>query len=177
MTISLFLIVTRNFFDRKSSNLLPIFTDPKNKIPIMKLLLYLFVIFSFFSCTTEKPIADLLMMNAKVYTVNENFEISEAFTVKDGKIQEVGNTADLKMKYRISETLDAEGKTIYPGFIDAHAHLYKLGLYYQNVELIGTISYEEVLDRVVAFQKEKNVDFIEGRGWDQNDWENKINPT
>jgi predicted amidohydrolase YtcJ len=137
------------------------------------ILIALFII----SCTSEKPIADLLVKNAMVYTVNDQFETAEAFTIKDGRIQEVGNITDLENKYTISESYDAKGKAIYPGFIDAHAHLYKLGQYYQNVELIGTSSFDEVLDRIVAFQKEKNVEFIEGRGWDQNDWEIKKNPT
>jgi len=143
----------------------------------MKSPVLLIVIIFFFSCTTEKPIADLLVKNALVYTVNDQFDTVEAFTVRDGRIQEVGKAVDLEKKYKISESYDAEGMTIYPGFIDAHAHLYKLGQYYQNVELIGTSSFEEVLERVIAFQKEMNVDFIEGRGWDQNDWEIKNNPT
>ena len=47
----------------------------------------------------------------------------------------------------------------------------------QKVELAGTQSYEEILERVVAFQKEQKSDFIIGRGWDQNDWDSKEYPT
>jgi len=67
--------------------------------------------------------------------------------------------------------------TIVPGFIDAHAHFYRMGLQQQKVDLTGTSSFDEVLDRIVAFQKERNVDFITGRGWDQNDWEIKEFPS
>ena len=47
----------------------------------------------------------------------------------------------------------------------------------QTVDLTGTKSYNEILDRVTAFQKEKNLSFIKGRGWDQNDWKIKEYPT
>jgi hypothetical protein len=61
--------------------------------------------------------------------------------------------------------------------IDAHAHLYGLGLALQQVDLVGTNSFDEVLGKVVAFQEAKNMPYIIGRGWDQNDWENKNFPT
>ncbi|MBV1922401.1 MAG: amidohydrolase [Flavobacteriaceae bacterium] len=142
----------------------------------MKNYLLLFILISLFSCETKET-ADLLVKNASVYTVNENFDTATAFVIKDGKIIEVGNTSDLEEKYNASETLDAKGNTIVPGLIDAHAHLYNLGKFLQRVDLFGTKSFEEVLERIVAFQKEKNVEFILGRGWDQNDWEVKEFPT
>ena len=47
----------------------------------------------------------------------------------------------------------------------------------QTVDLTGTNSFEEILKKVKAFQKEKNLSFIKGRGWDQNDWKIKEYPT
>jgi len=142
----------------------------------MKKYLLLLILISFFSCETKET-ADLLVKNASVYTVNENFDTATAFVVKDGKIVEVGNTSDLEEKYSYSEILDVKGKTVVPGLIDAHAHLYGLGKSLQIVDLVGTKSFDEVIERIVAFQKEKNVAFIQGRGWDQNDWELKEYPT
>ena len=68
-------------------------------------------------------------------------------------------------------------KPLRPGLIDAHCHFYGLGQNQQVVDLVGTKSYQEVLDRVVAFHDEKPAVFIRGRGWDQNDWEEKKYPT
>lgn len=119
----------------------------------------------------------MILTNAKIYTVNEGFEIAEAFAVKDGKIVEVGTSETILLKYTAEEQLNAEGKTLLPGFIDAHAHLYNFGLGLQNVDLVGTTSKEEALQKMVAFQKEKNSEFIFGRGWDQNDWPVKEFPT
>ncbi|GAA4107932.1 amidohydrolase [Aquimarina addita] len=102
---------------------------------------------------------------------------AEAFAVKDGKFIGVGTSEVLKKTYSFSDSLNAEGKTIIPGIIDAHCHFYGLGLQQQKVDLTGTTSYEDVISRIVAFQKEKNVSFITGRGWDQNDWELQEFPT
>lgn len=143
----------------------------------MKYFVYLLFGFLCYSCAPEKVSADLLVKNATIYTVNDAFETANAFVVKDGKILEIGLKPELELKYNLKETYDAEGATIVPGLIDAHAHLYKLGVLKQQVDLIGTISYNEVLERVLAFQKINNLDYISGRGWDQNDWDTNEFPT
>lgn len=144
----------------------------------MKKLLLVFGICIFLiSCNSEeKQAADLLVYNAKVYTVNPDFQTSEAFVVKDGKFLETGTADALKDKYKAKENLDVGGKAVFPGFIDAHAHFFGLGLQQQKVDLTGTKSFEEVVQRIVDFQKERKADFITGRGWDQNDWEVKEFP-
>ena len=143
----------------------------------MKKFILLFVIIILFSCTSEKKQVDLLVKGATIYTVNSSFDTAEAFAVKDGKIIEAGTSEDLESKYEAAKTLMLKGKTIVPGLIDAHAHLYNLGVSMQQVNLFGTKSYDEVLERVIAFQKEKNINYILGRGWDQNDWSVKEYPT
>ncbi|MBT0608853.1 amidohydrolase [Aequorivita echinoideorum] len=143
----------------------------------MKKILSLFIAITLFSCAPDKIPADLLIKNATIYTVDKDFSIANALVVKDGKILEIGLKPELELKYKIEKTYDAKGNTVVPGLIDAHAHLYGLGLSLQNVDLVGTKSFDEILGKVVAFQEEKNVDYIIGRGWDQNDWEDKSFPT
>ncbi|SRX74806.1 amidohydrolase [Aequorivita antarctica] len=143
----------------------------------MKKLLFLLLALSIASCAPDKLSADLLIKNATIYTVDNDFSTANALVVKDGKILEIGLKPELELKYNIKETYDAKGNTIVPGLIDAHAHLYGLGLALQQVDLVGTTSFEEVLGRVVAFQEEKNMPYIIGRGWDQNDWDDKNFPT
>lgn len=128
------------------------------------------------SCGSSKEKADLLVFNGKIYTVDENFSTAEAFVVKDGKFLEIGNADALKDKYEIAEMIDAAGQAIYPGFIDAHAHFYNMGRQQQRVDVTGTKSFEEVVVKIVEFQQKNGVDFIVGRGWDQNDWEIKEYP-
>lgn len=138
---------------------------------------FLFLSTLFLISCDDKQKADLLILNANVYTVNSNFGTVEAFAVSNGKIIEVGTSSALSEKYTATETIDFEGKTILPGFIDAHAHFYGLGLNQRVVNLVGAASVDEMIERVVNFQEEKQVDFIEGRGWNQNLWEVKEFPT
>jgi predicted amidohydrolase YtcJ len=122
------------------------------------------------SCQSKEEV-DLLVINAKAYTVDADFTIAEAFAVTDGEIVDLGSTSDLSSKYTAKETLDAEQKTILPGLIDAHAHLYNLGLKLSRVDLDGTVSYKDVVSRVQEFKKKfPETEYIIGRGWDQNDW-------
>jgi hypothetical protein len=140
-----------------------------------KLTLLLALILSFSSCMQQE--VDVIVTNAKVYTVDSNFSHAQAFAIKDGKFVAVGTTKEITAQYTAKETLDAKGKTIVPGLIDAHCHFYRFGLQQQKVDLMGTKSYDEVLQKLADFQDAKNPIYITGRGWDQNDWELKEFPT
>jgi len=142
----------------------------------MKKILLLFATVLLLSCSSRESV-DLFIKNAVVYTVNKDFETASGFVVRYGKIIEVGDSEMLEAKYKAKEVYDAGGKTIVPGLIDAHAHLYGLGLYMQSVDLTGTKSFEEMIDRVVEFQKNNPSEYIQGRGWDQNNWPDKEFPT
>lgn len=130
----------------------------------------------FINCDDQKLPADLLVTNATIYTVNANFDTASSFAVKDGLIVGVGNTQELMSAYTFTNTYDAGGKTIVPGLIDAHGHLYNLGVSMGRLDLVGTTSFKQVLEKTVAFQQQKQLDFIVGRGWDQNDWEQQAFP-
>jgi len=142
----------------------------------MKKMIYILCITALFS-TCKKVQVDLIVTNANIYTVDENFSKAEAFAIKDGKFVDIGHSFEITSKYASLNTIDAKGQTILPGLIDAHCHFYRMGLQQQKVSLEGTKSYDEVLQKLVAFQKEKKTSFISGRGWDQNDWEIKEFPT
>ncbi len=141
----------------------------------MKNFLIALLAISLFSCSTKEK-ADLLVYNATIYTVDSSFSTAEAMAVKDGKIVAVGKTADLEKEYEATEKLDALGKFIYPGFIDAHAHFVGYGMSLQKVDLTGTNSWDEVIEKVKTFAAENKEGWITGRGWDQNDWEVKEFP-
>ncbi|WP_254771284.1 amidohydrolase [Sphingobacterium sp. LZ7M1] len=140
-------------------------------------LIFLFLISLFISCTTNKQI-DLIVYNAKVYTVDSLFSTVEAFAVNNGVIVELGDSQDLLNKYDAKEKLDVEGKFIYPGFYDAHAHFFMLAEGMDEVNLVGSKSFDEVLERLKAYAS-ANPDkkWIIGNGWDQNLWEVKDFPT
>ena len=131
-------------------------------------ILWVFISVFLFSCNSKKE-ADLIIHNALVYTVDEQFSTVEAFAVKGGKIIELGTSEDILKKYR-GKKVDAEGKTIFPGFIDGHAHFYGYGKGLQDANLVGTKSWEEILEKLKVFSTENPDGWIIGRGWDQNDW-------
>jgi predicted amidohydrolase YtcJ len=128
----------------------------------------------FFSCNSQKEV-DLIVHNAMVYTVDDNFSVVEAFAVKDGKILETGSSKDILKKYK-GKILDVEGKAVYPGFIDGHSHFYGYGEGLQQADLVGTKSWVEILEKLQQFGKENPEGWIVGRGWDQNDWSIKEFP-
>ncbi len=137
--------------------------------------LYVICLLPFCSCT-QKPKADLLVYNASIYTVDSAFSTADAMLIKDGKILRTGKLKELEEDFDALEKLDAQGKFIYPGFIDAHAHFLGYGMGLQTADLVGTTSWEEILERLKKFAGENKEGWIIGRGWDQNDWAEKEFP-
>ena len=138
---------------------------------------YLLLILFFGSCSNVKQ-ADLIVHNAVVYTVGDKFLTAEAFAVKAGIIIAVGSNAEILKEYKAKHSIDAGGKAVYPGFIDAHAHFVGYGQSLFQVDLFGTTSWDEVISRVKKFADEHPQEpWIKGRGWDQNDWKDTKYPT
>ncbi|MDA9339143.1 amidohydrolase [Flavobacteriaceae bacterium] len=119
-----------------------------------------------------KKSVDYIAYNGNIYTVNNDFNVASAFAVKDGKFIDVGND-EIFSKYNSKQKIDLNGSTVLPGLIDAHCHFYGLGLNQSVIDLTGTSSFNEILEKIAI---ENNKDVIRGRGWDQNDWEIKEFP-
>jgi len=142
-------------------------------VPLLILLL-----FAFSHDPQKKTYADTIIYNGTVYTVNNEFDTVQAFVVSKGKIVEIGNSTHILKKYSAKEMVNARGKAIYPGFIDAHAHFVGYGQSLYQVELFGANSWEEIIERVKKFSDEHpNETWIRGRGWDQNKFPGKSFPT
>lgn len=122
------------------------------------------------ACKQQDYNADLLVKNAIVYTVNDNFSTAEAFVVKGGKIIAVGRDDSIESIYKAHQVVDAGGRAVYPGFIDAHSHFYSYGLSLQQVELAGIKSWGAIIDTVKAYAGRNGEGWVIGRGWDQNIW-------
>lgn len=131
----------------------------------------------FITACSSRQEADMIITGGKVYTSDSGFSIAEAIAIKDGQIIATGTAKELTSTYTAKETIDATDKYIYPGFIDAHCHFSGYALTSYRLELVGTKSYEEVLEKLVAYNKTNEYGWIYGRGWDQNDWKDKTYPT
>lgn len=139
---------------------------------------WLFLLILICSCKTKTTV-DLIVHNAKVYTVDSLFTITEAIAIKDGKITATGTSKGILDEFTSDSITDAKQQSIYPGFIDGHAHFYSYALSLQEVDLVGTKSWEECIERTKAFVSKNNISagkWIVGNGWDQNDWNVKSFP-
>ncbi|RTY66177.1 amidohydrolase [Flavobacterium sp. LB2P53] len=144
----------------------------------MRYITLFFVLFLLISCDQKNKISvDTIITGATIYTVNNSFEKASAMAIDEGKIIAIGTNGEISKQYESKNTIDAKGKFIYPGLIDAHCHFYSYGLSLQESDLRGTKSMNEIISRLKAFQKDKNPTFIVGNGWDQNDWKVKKYPT
>tara|TARA_B100001142_G_scaffold122222_2_gene124096 strand:- start:947 stop:2584 length:1638 start_codon:yes stop_codon:yes gene_type:complete len=137
----------------------------------LKVLITILVLNSSFGC---KKNVDLIIYNANIYTVDNNFNVAEAVAIKNGLFFDIGEN-DILKKYNTKESLDLNGSTVLPGLIDAHCHFYGLGLNQQEIDLVGTKSFDEILFKLKS-QSVENKTVIKARGWDQNDWEIKEFP-
>lgn len=134
--------------------------------------LLIFILLFLTSCNEQ---VDLIVYNANVFTSNDENPSASAFAVKDGKFIYVGDDSVMS-EFSSSNIVNAEGLPIYPGFIDSHAHFYGLGFSNAQLDLKGTKSLEEIVEKVIEFDKMNDSNFIIGRGWDQNDWDVKSLP-
>ena len=118
-----------------------------------------------------QPAPVTVLHNARIYTVNPDQPTAEALAFAGDRILAVGTEDDLLEAYPDARRLDARGRTVVPGLIDAHAHLMGLGLALLRADLAGTTSKDEVLGRLTAFAEDlPEGAWLTGRGWDQNDW-------
>jgi len=128
--------------------------------------------FTMLACS-DLPKYDLVIENANYLSLESGEFIKMNLGIDDGKIVEISSKT-----LQGDERIDAGGQFIYPGFIDAHCHFYGYAQGLLAVNLVGTKSIEDVVSRVVDFERENpGLDFIVGRGWDQNDWEDKQFPS
>ncbi|MFC2080037.1 amidohydrolase [Bacteroidota bacterium] len=142
----------------------------------MNRLIPLFLLIFITGCQMKKEKVDTLIKDAIVYSVDDSFSVLEAFVIRDGYILDTGTSSDMERKYKAESTLSLKDHFVYPGWNDAHAHFIGYGLSLQQVDLMGTSSVEEVIDKCKIFSKNNPGKWITGRGWDQNVWEEKVFP-
>ncbi len=124
------------------------------------------------SCSQKDDI-DLLISNGIIHTGDTTLNKSYSIAINNGRILELGPTKELRARYKPNNDIDAKGNAIFPGFIDAHCHFSGYALDAYKCDLVGTNSFMEVLNKVYTYSKTNKLDWIYGRGWDQNDWEVK----
>ena len=131
------------------------------------------------SAGAPQPAADLIVTNARIYTADDSRPLVEAFAVRGNRIVFTGSAREAAtLKGATTRVVDAGGRTVIPGMVDAHAHFAGLAQTLRAVDLVGTKSVTEVIARVQAKAATlPKGTWITGRGWDQNAWGDTRFPT
>jgi len=125
------------------------------------------LLFAAASCSGERPVADAVIVNAKVYTVNAGQPWAEAVAVRDGRILFVGSTKAVS-RHTASGTkvIDAGGRLVLPGIADSHVHFVSGSASLSRIDLAGAKTVEEIQGRIRAFAEEHpEASWVQGRGW------------
>ena len=139
----------------------------------MKYFVYILLLLGLASCSSKQKV-DTIIYSAKLYTGTDN--TAEGIAIMDGKIIAIGTNEEIQQKYGSDSILDVRNSFVYPGFIDAHCHFSSYALTLYQCDLVGTTSYNEVLKKLVEYEKKNSLNWVYGRGWDQNDWAVKNYP-
>ena len=147
----------------------------------MKLLLVILsvILLSLVPAQPQVASADLVFKNGNVYTANDRSPNAQAIAVKADRIVYVGTNAGVE-KYVGTNTrvVDLQGKTVLPGFADAHQHLSGVGFREMTLNLEGTTSLDDLLAKLKArVDQAKPGEWVTGRGWIETHWAPPVFPT
>jgi len=128
---------------------------------------------------SSRPAADLIIRNAKIWTVDHSRPEAEAVAILGDRIVAVGSSTEIEA-WRGPKTtvVNAEGKRLLPGFNDAHVHFKQGGEQLDNVQLNDAISAQEFVRRVAArAAKAAKDEWLTGGDWDETKWSPAQLPT
>jgi len=130
-------------------------------------------------CNFKSHHADLILHNA-VGIVCDGSPLNAsriAIAIENGKIVATGPERKILNSFNADVKIDLKQAVVYPGLIDAHAHFTGYALSTLEVDLVGSESYGEVLNRLESFSETHTSGWLTGRGWDQNKWTPSSYPT
>ena len=125
-----------------------------------------------------RPPADLVLLNAKVVTLEDSRPEAEAVAVVGDRIADVGSTADIKRHVGPNtQVIDLKGQLVIPGFIEGHGHFGGVGEAQLNLNLMNVKSWDQIVAMVEQeVKKSKPGQWIIGRGWHQEKWTSPPQP-
>ncbi len=156
-----------------------------NRLSLLGLisLISLFGLFNLSGCqsATEYQSADLILFNGHLISQDNAITGPQptALAVANGRIITLGTDARILLhKTKQTTAIDLNGAVLVPGFNDSHCHLYGLGKALSEIDLNGTASPQEVTAIIAsAHSANPGQSWLQGRGWDQNDWTDQQYPT
>lgn len=142
----------------------------------MKKTLLFLCLTALFACQNDSQTADTILLNGNIYTVDEAMPTAEAIAIKDGIIQQVGTNADIeKLKGEMTEVIDLKGQFTMPGIIEGHGHFSGMGYSLIDLNFLKSKNWAEIVAAVgEAAKKAKPGEWIVGRGWHQEKWDEAL---
>jgi predicted amidohydrolase YtcJ len=138
-----------------------------------------FLITTLLRCSNaaEKQVADLIILNGNIATLNKDIPKAQALAIKDHRILLVADNESVQaFKGEQTKVIDAKGNFVMPGFIEGHGHYVGLGESMISLNLLQSKNWQEILDQVAEKVKTaKPGDWIIGRGWHQEKWDQPLN--
>ncbi len=148
----------------------------KTKV-VASVLAALCVLFYFILRSSPRE-ASMIFVNGLIHTGNDGAPLASALAINQGVIVGVGSSEDILDGFTSENVVDLGGKPVYPGFIDSHGHIERLGNLILNLDLRGSESIQAIQERVRArIDDIGSGEWIRGHGWDQNLWDNDAFPT
>lgn len=130
-----------------------------------------------FSLSLQATPTAITQVNGYHITPMQGLERFDTLVFDEGKVLATGD-ADLLLRYPQANVVNAKGKTLLPGLIDAHGHLLGLGENLLQVDLRGIGSARDSVAKVSQyFAQNAKLDWVIGRGWNQVLWPDKQFPT
>jgi hypothetical protein len=143
----------------------------------VKLFVPILILTSVLMSCKQRQKVDLIITNGNIYTVDSSFSVVQSIAVSDGIILATGSNDDILSAYKSEKVIDLDGKFVYPGFIDAHCHFLGYGLNLTHAWLGNAQSWDEVVERLKSHYVANPTEWVQGRGWNQNEWSVKEFPT
>jgi len=122
--------------------------------------------------------ADLVLLNGKIFTVDDHVPLAGALAAKDGMIVAIGDDRDIRPYIGSgTEVIDLDGRLAIPGFIEGHAHFLSLGQSLMSLDLRDAATWQDIVAMVKAeVPRKKPGEWIVGRGWHQDKWQSAPQP-
>ena len=133
-------------------------------------------LFSLGACQPDQPVADMVLVNGTIATVDDNNPEVEAIAIKDDRIMQLGTTQNIqKLVGDKTQVIDLKGNFAMPGIIEGHGHFSSIGTTLQNLNFIKSKSWNDIVAMVAEKAKTaKPGEWITGRGWHQEKWEGEL---
>ena len=137
-----------------------------------------FIVILCMNMNGDKTMADLILIDGKIFTLEKGHLWAEACAIRDGKILAVGSTSSINQyQNKGTKVIDLKERLVLPGFNDAHVHFADGGFYLLGINLRDAKDESDFTNIIQEYVKNlKKGEWILGGNWDHEAWPSKEFP-